>query len=112
MATKLTRKLYRSHRWQRLRIAVKHRDKMTCQACKHPAIRPEVDHVKPIYTSGANFFVEFFDIDNLQLLCRNCHMAKTKKEVADWWARNPNHKPNKREPTKEMLAFRKLLTSL
>jgi 5-methylcytosine-specific restriction endonuclease McrA len=62
-----------------------------CKKCKawHPEKNINVDHVHPVGTlKSANdlpFFVEnlFCEIDNLQVLCSDCHDAKTKKEAAN-----------------------------
>ena len=61
-----------------------------CKKCKKwcPEKEINVDHVHPVGTlKSANdlpFFVEnlFCEIDNLQVLCSDCHDAKTKKEAA------------------------------
>ena len=115
MATKKKsyKQLYGTHKWKQTRLVVLHRDKGICQACKKPAIRPECDHVKPLYKAGANFFVEFFNLDNLQILCRNCHFEKTRQEVAEWHAANPNHKPRLSKERKQHRAnFQQLLEIL
>lgn len=61
-----------------------------CKSCKtwNAEKNINVDHVHPVGTlKSANdlpFFVEnlFCEIDNLQVLCSDCHDAKTKKEAA------------------------------
>lgn len=40
--------------------------------------RYEVDHIVPIALGG-----EMWDIENLQILCHNCHKKKTKKDMND-----------------------------
>lgn len=37
----------------------------------------ELDHIVPVIRGGGN------RLDNLQLLCKNCHTEKTKKEIAE-----------------------------
>jgi 5-methylcytosine-specific restriction endonuclease McrA len=59
-----------------------------CNQCKNwfPDKKINVDHVHPVGTlksaKDLPFFVEnlFCEIDNLQVLCSDCHNAKTKKE--------------------------------
>ena len=65
---------YHTPRWQRLRREIKDRDGWRCKTCgKSGAL--EVDHVKPRAAGGA-----FWDPRNLQVLCRGCHIAKTRRE--------------------------------
>lgn len=61
-----------------------------CKSCKgyFPDKEINVDHIHPVGTlkcaNDLPFFVEnlFCEIDNLQVLCLNCHNDKTKKEAA------------------------------
>lgn len=58
------------------RIARKADD--TCQHCKRPVrtpLRAEFDHIIPLILGGQN------RESNLQLLCHECHGAKTKLDV-------------------------------
>ena len=50
------------------------RDRWRCQACGR-AGRLEVDHITPLDDGGAPY-----EPANLQVLCRICHFAKTKRE--------------------------------
>ena len=50
------------------------RDGYRCRACGR-AGRLEADHVTPLDRGGAPF-----DPDNMQALCRGCHIAKTRAE--------------------------------
>lgn len=63
-------------RWGIVRRRVFDRDGWRCRACGRPG-RLECDHVKPIDQGGAAW-----DLDNLQALCRGCHIAKTQTENA------------------------------
>ena len=73
-------------RWERVRRAVLDRDRWRCQKCGR-AGRLEIDHVVPLDAGGA-----VYDMDNLQALCRGCHIDKTAgenrnpvpREVAEW----------------------------
>ena len=59
---------YRTHR----ELALV-RDGMRCVACG--SYGPlEVDHVVPLSQGGGN------DLDNLQVMCRSCHRAKTQAD--------------------------------
>ena len=62
-----------SGRWARVKRAVHVRDGYRCRNCGR-AGRLECDHIKP--DSG----LDPFDMDNLQSLCRGCHVAKTRGE--------------------------------
>ncbi|MDB5552805.1 MAG: hypothetical protein JWL86_2789 [Rhizobium sp.] len=51
-----------------------------CQECRTPfseRVKPEFDHIFSLINGGANAE------DNLQPLCRPCHGAKTKVDVAE-----------------------------
>jgi 5-methylcytosine-specific restriction protein A len=69
------RKLYNTSLWKRLRIMVL-KEQPLCKACKKqgrfiPAT--DVDHIKD-HKGDASLF---FDYDNLQALCHECHSRKT-----------------------------------
>ena len=64
-----------SAEWKRLREIVLVRDAYTCQACKRVAVRKgeaHVDHKDGRHDNNA--------LENLQVLCRECHSVKTAKE--------------------------------
>ena len=77
MAGKAGRRIYWTKRWKRLRWVVFARDNYRCVACGK-AGRLECDHVEPIRNGG-----DWYRLDNLQTLCRGCHIQKTKKELAE-----------------------------
>ena len=58
-------------RWKRARRAALDRDNWRCRSCGK-AGRLEVDHVVQLAAGGAPF-----DLDNLQALCKPCHLVKT-----------------------------------
>lgn len=63
--------------WVKLRKIIIERDKGLCQECLRVGIYTQgtdVDHIIPKAKGGTD------DIDNLQLLCRQCHINKTAKE--------------------------------
>ena len=59
-----------SVRWNDLRSRALERDRNSCLKCGKPA--EEVDHIREIWEGGPEF-----DLDNLQSLCHDCHVAKT-----------------------------------
>ena len=59
--------------WDRARRAVLKRDNWTCQTCGRYG--NECDHVKPLQFGGAAYA-----LGNLQILCRGCHIEKTRGE--------------------------------
>lgn len=60
-------------RWRKLRFTVLEAAGWACTGCGRYA--NEVDHVQPLHKAGAPY-----DTDNLQALCRGCHIAKTRAE--------------------------------
>lgn len=65
--------------WRRKRDAVMARDQYLCQPCKAEGrLRQadEVDHVVPRAEGGTDAD------DNLQAICTDCHLVKTKEEAA------------------------------
>ena len=78
--------------WRLLRIKCLHRDAFRCVQCGK-AGKLEVDHVIPIASGG-----RATDLDNLQALCRDCHIRKTAREnskpltaAEKKWARLVDH---------------------
>ena len=62
------------NRWRRLRRKMLDKAGWRCKKCGK-AGRMEMDHVIPISQGGAHW-----DEKNLQVLCRDCHFAKTGAE--------------------------------
>lgn len=73
--------------WNRLKAAVKARDAGRCQECG--GVGTEVDHIK---LRGDNIIdgvpTDDHSMDNLQLLCTQCHARKTGREGGRARARN------------------------
>ena len=74
-------KRIRGHAWMRIRHRIQVRDKYRCQTClragRHAPPDPsnEVDHVVPLCQGGTN------RDDNLEIICSECHIAKTTREA-------------------------------
>ena len=68
------RSWYRKGRWRRLRLQVLTEGGYACASCGDYG--DEVDHIVPRRKSLA----QFFDRDNLQILCRDCHIKKTRRD--------------------------------
>lgn len=63
--------------WKKLREIVKRRDDYLCQECLrngYIVTGTEVDHIVPVSQGGNEC------LDNLQLLCHECHKEKTLRE--------------------------------
>lgn len=74
------RNIYSTYRWKKLR-----KQKVTlnpiCEHCEEHGIAKsveEVDHIIEIEDGG-----EIWDINNLQSLCKQCHINKTNKSKAN-----------------------------
>ena len=59
--------------WKRARRATLERDNWTCQTCGKYG--NECDHIQPLHQGGA-----WYALSNLQILCRICHIEKTRAE--------------------------------
>lgn len=70
----IDRARYSSKAWRRLRRQAFERDCYRCRTC-NKAGRLEADHVIPVHKDGA-----FWDMGNLQALCRGCHIRKSAGE--------------------------------
>jgi 5-methylcytosine-specific restriction endonuclease McrA len=76
---------YDSREWRELRYRALKRHGGSCQCCgtranaDHPL---HVDHIKP-----RSLYPEMeLDINNLQVLCEDCNLGKSNKDVTDWRA--------------------------
>lgn len=70
-----SRNIIGTERWKRVRREVMKRDGFKCVLCG-AAGRLECDHIKPVRKGGAEY-----DMDNLQMLCKECHARKTRAEI-------------------------------
>lgn len=64
---------YNTREWQKLRLSLL-MDEPLCRKCKVRAASV-IDHIKPVRMGG-----EFWDLENLQPLCKWCHNSKSGKE--------------------------------
>ena len=77
------RQLYRTKRWQSVRLIVLRRD-ILCKACGHQAATVG-DHIMRAREIVDTFGVDaFYDADRIQGLCKKCHDSKTSVECG--WA--------------------------
>ena len=60
-----------------MRLRVFERDGYRCRLCGRPG-RLECDHVRPMDRLPDD--ADPYDLDNLQALCRGCHIRKTRRE--------------------------------
>ena len=65
-----------SKKWRFLRQKILKINGYHCNICGKTAGRFEVDHKIPLLKGG-----KFDDLANLQVLCRNCHLKKTKIDL-------------------------------
>ena len=71
-----------SRQWELLRREALARDGYQCVQCPS-VVGLEVDHVRPKHAGGSDA------LSNLQTLCRDCHLAKTRTEQPRRLRRNP-----------------------
>lgn len=88
-SSKPYKKLYNSSRWQRLRRYALNKQPLCVECLKAKRITPAtvVDHIKP-HKGDEKLF---YDIGNLQPLCKSCHDRKTAKEDGRWKRRVYNY---------------------
>lgn len=82
---KVTRKYYQSKEHKLWVVAVKRKAKGLCELCstiEAPVIGSEADHIIPIDTPEG--WSKRMDLSNGQLLCHNCHMNKTAKDLKNY----------------------------
>lgn len=74
--TPINERIRKSLAYQVWRKQVIKKNKFLCQTCRSKE-NLQVDHIKPFA-----IFIELrFDINNGQVLCKNCHKIKTKKDL-------------------------------
>lgn len=55
------------------------RDRKTCQECGEKKMAFEVDHIRPLFEAKGN--LDYWKPENLVLLCRPCHVEKTRADM-------------------------------
>lgn len=58
------------------------REHGTCQGCSGKSLLMKdfhVDHIKPLFEAGGD--LSYYGSENMQLLCHDCHKAKTKTDM-------------------------------
>ena len=83
-----SREYWKAQNPQRFARQLRERDGYRCGICKTDRLVEEVDHIVPLWmVAHMRAFQRrrrYFTIWNLQLLCIDCHKAKSKREA---WAR-------------------------
>ena len=71
---------YDSREWRALRYRVFARDGRVCAVCGRKNIELHVDHIKP-----RSLFPDLeLEINNLQILCKDCNLGKSNLDQTDW----------------------------
>ena len=71
---------YKTREWLELRYKAIVKHGKTCQCCGSKKTPIHVDHIKP----RSKFPDLELDINNLQILCEDCNIGKSNKDVTDW----------------------------
>lgn len=72
-------KRYHTTRWRKVRQLVLNRDGGICVKCQRKAA-VIIDHITTVRQDASDDM--FYNMDNLQSMCRQCHQAKTNWEIA------------------------------
>lgn len=101
------RKLYRTKQWRHLRLVALARDSYRCQRCNcflrmgRTGNQAAVVHHIKAHKGDLDLF---FDVNNLQSVCKACHDGPIQSEEvrgfstdigSDGWPTDPNHTGNK-----------------
>jgi len=82
---------YNTAKWQKLRNYVIENEPL-CRMClkEHNRVTPAVmvDHIIPVKGTTDEDMELFYDINNLQPLCDNCHQIKTKRDDSKYSEEN------------------------
>lgn len=78
MAREFAKSLYNSREWNKVRAYCLMRDKYLCQDCGRPA--EEVHHKEYLTPQNIGDISVSLNPDNLVSLCRDCHLARHKRE--------------------------------
>jgi len=77
------------------RVALERRRGRKCAICGATRCRLEVDHIVPLESAPRD--IRYWTLDNLQLLCHDCHRLKT---IVD----NRNHRQRRKLPPLQLVA--------
>ena len=72
-------------RWKATRLRVLARDEYRCQMCGKAGML-EVDHIVPLHRDPKQ---DYYKLENLQTLCRSCHIKKSRKDRKQLKKRTP-----------------------
>lgn len=75
--------VYRTTEWERVRQYVIQRAHGLCEECLRQGrieVGTDVDHIQPLDESNWQDWNIAYNPDNLQLLCRQCHAEKHKRD--------------------------------
>jgi hypothetical protein len=94
VSKKKREEFYESRDWYILRAAAIEAHGRTCLACGQsaPDVIIQVDHIRPI----SIFWANRFDLDNLQVLCKQCNIGKSNISIKDWRVIHPPEEEVKR----------------
>lgn len=76
----LKSKFYESREWRDLRYKVLVKHKRRCMCCFVTNSQLHIDHIKPI----SKFPQLALDMNNLQILCKDCNKGKSNKDDTDF----------------------------
>lgn len=82
-APKPVKSFYEGREWRELRYQVLVKNNGKCECCgagKHNGKMLHVDHILP----RSLFPDRELDLTNLQVLCEDCNLGKSNKDVTDW----------------------------
>ena len=74
---------YESREWRELRYKALVINGASCQCCgatRADGVRLHVDHIKP----RSKFPKLQLELSNLQVLCEDCNLGKSNKDITDW----------------------------
>ncbi len=94
MARAFAKAFYRSKEWSQVRQYVLIRDKYLCRNCGAPA--EEVHHIKHLTPDNIWDASVSLNPDNLVSLCRDCHFAVHKRDIAEGVARSNRERARRR----------------
>jgi 5-methylcytosine-specific restriction endonuclease McrA len=95
VSTGRAKRFYASRGWKVFRYRILKERGRTCECCRATAADGAVivvDHIRPL----RQFWHLRLDPTNLQVLCNDCNMGKSNRDVTDW--REPREPPAESPP--------------